>query len=538
MNFSWYTVDVIKTTPPWWHSSIIYQIYPRSYKDSTGDGVGDLKGIISKLDYLLELRVDAIWLNPFFSSPMKDFGYDISDYTQVDHIFGSNKDMFELIETCHGKGIKVIFDLVLNHTSADHPWFIESSSSLANPKRDWYVWQKQVPNNWESIFGGSAWEKSETTGEYFYHTFLPSQPDLNLYNPEVKAEIFKVVNYFLELGVDGFRLDAINTFFEDPLLQDNLPLEIGNHHKLTRFKSNINTFDHDCNFDFIYDLKDLINQYGDKLLIGETNKMGPISGKWTKYLQHKDRSGIDIVFNFDLLYDIIDKDLVTKSIQAWQDNQDHGYPTYALSSHDQLRFVSRLSIEKLSVDETANKTKMLAVFLLTIKGLPFIYYGDELGLPEYTDFTTDQIRDTWAIQNDYSVPTRDGCRTPMLWDNSLSAGFSDSNKTWLPIHENFQDLSVETQKQDPNSILNHYKKIIDLRSNSSVLQTGELELIETSDGSIKYKRFEDGSEIFVILNFEKELVPVDLNTANILDSNNFDLNTKNLHRFGYVIYTG
>ena len=524
-----------KNKTDWWQKGVIYQIYPRSYLDTSGNGIGDLQGVIQKLDYLQNLGIDAIWLNPFFISPMEDFGYDVADYLSVDPLFGTNSDMLELIQQAHRRGIKVIFDLVLNHTSSEHPWFIESRSSTTNPRRNWYNWQEKKPNNWQSIFGGSGWAKCEITGQFYYHSFLASQPDLNLANPEVVEAICQIITHYLELGVDGFRLDAVNNLFEDESLEDNLRQEDTKENLLNSFSNRINTFDHQENFVFLDKVKRLLNKYEGRVLIGEVNKNGPDKKAWQKYYGYNGYEGLDLIFNFDLLYKYFDAELIKKAIAETNKLNNNQYPSFALSSHDQVRFPSRLSQEPLSKDQQIAKIKLLATFLLTVRGTPFIYYGDELGLAEYKELAKSQIKDPWAIKNNYQVTTRDGCRTPMLWDNEAQAGFSNNPATWLPIHENYQELSVTTQPTNPNSILNHYKKLIQIRKSYLALQLGEIELIEAGKEVVKYKRKYKNQAIIIVLNFGLEVIKVDLEECEVIFSNL--VKGGSVEEFGFLVFS-
>jgi len=522
----------MQTNSKWWQTAVFYQIYPRSFYDSDGDGVGDLKGIMAQLPYIKELGVDAIWINPFFQSPMLDFGYDISCYYEVDPTFGTNQDMFELIHQAHKLDLKVIFDLVLNHTSDQHAWFLESKSCLNNSKRDWYIWHQTQPNNWKSLLGKPAWTKSPESKEYYYHAFLACQPDLNLRNPEVIEEIIKIVGLYLDLGVDGFRLDAVNTFFEDQNLRDNPHFQEDPNH----FRSYQHTFDQDENFELIQKIKTKLNQYSDRVLIGEVNPSGPEASNWLKY-HDPELCGLDLVTNFDLLYGQLTFDKIFTAIEKQQSLLAWAWPSYALSSHDQIRFGSRLAQAGDNQTNVAkiDQIKFISTFLLTIKGTPFIYYGDELGLLEYTDFAPDQIRDTFALVNP-SNPSRDGCRTPMLWSDEPQAGFSKNPKTWLPIHHNFQVSNVATQLRDVNSVLNHYKKILKLRKKYPALQLGKLNLKSNQPEILEFERVLNQESIFIVLNFGEAdfLVDPKYHQYQIIDSNLLVNNI--LKPLGYIIY--
>jgi alpha-glucosidase len=489
-----------------WHKhGVIYQIYPRSFLDTNGDGIGDLPGVIKKLDYIKSLGVDAIWLNPFFVSPMADFGYDIADFYTVDPIFGNNEDLLQLIQGCHQRGLKIILDMVFNHTSKDHPWFIESSSSENNPKRDWYIWNKTMPNNWQSLFGGSAWSKDENTGHYYYHFFLEEQPDLNLRNPEVINEIKKILRHYMDLGVDGFRLDATNTYFEDENLTDNpdsdyCPAEYTIDCQLRKYN-----FDHHSNYDFLHDIKALVDTYpGDKMLIGEVAKDGVDKSAWKKYYGTTAK-GVDLVFNFDLLYDSFSGPRIIDVIKQWESLEGDAWPSYVFSSHDQVRAVSRFYSKEDTSETKILKSKLMTVLLLTVRGTPFIYYGQEITMPQYEGLSREQIQDPWAIRTGFRVPTRDGCRTPMLWNDSKNAGFSEANATWLPISPNHKEINVEVQESNQDSILNFYKKMLEFRKSHSALYAGELEIIaQENPNLVVYKRYLEKEQLLIVMNFSNE----------------------------------
>ena len=516
------------STQSWWQHGVIYQVYPRSFQDTTGSGTGDLRGIIQRLDYIQELGVSAIWLNPFYESPMADFGYDISDYDRVDPLFGTNADLEELLVQAHRRGLKIILDLVLNHTSEKHPWFQESKSSRDNPKRDWYVWRDE-PNNWESIFGGTAWEHDPVTQQYYYHAFLKEQPDLNLRNPEVTTALHEMVRRYLELGVDGFRLDATNTFFEDAEFRDN-PEKCYHPEpeaSLVATQERVHNYDHELNFTLLDDLSKLVHSYPNRMLVGEVGREGKDTNAWKEYYGACDER-LDLVFNFDLLYGELSAERFRKTITLWEGIPDCKWPSYTFSSHDQIRGVSKFKPAGL---DHKHRAKLLALFLLTVRGTPFVYYGDELGLEEVTPLPKEAIQDPWAIRNDYQVPTRDGCRTPMLWDTTEFAGFSAS-RPWLPVHGNFAELNVKTQTQDSDSILNFYRELIALRQATPALYEGKLELREAGFSVCQFTRTYKNQVYRVTINLGSK--PVRLQTpGNVLIS--AELNADLLGGYGYCL---
>ncbi len=515
----------------WWKHGVVYQIYPRSYKDTTGNGVGDLQGVIEKLDYIASLGVSAIWLNPFFASPMVDFGYDISDYYMVDPLFGNNTDLLLLITEAHKRGLKIILDMVLNHTSDQHPWFTEARSSKDNPKRDWYVWRDK-PNNWESIFGGSAWEKCPFTGEYYYHAFLSEQPDLNLRNPEVVEEIKKIFRHYMEMGVDGFRLDAVNTYYEDAAWRNNPELKEGSDlssHSVAG-QRRVYNYDHYLNYSLLDDLREVTDEYPNRLILGEVGREGKDEHAWKKYYGSCNRR-LDLVFNFDLLYGELSGGRFGKTLKAWESLQYCSWPSYALSSHDQIRAISRV-IPDQDACPWGNRGKLLAVFLMTVRGTPFVYYGEELGMPEYKGLTDEQIQDPWSIRNNYTVPTRDGCRTPMIWDDSKHAGFS-LGSPWLPVHETYKEINAAAQQEDQASMLEFYKELIQLRNGTPALHKGDLEIIIDEGDFLQYRRIADGEVYLVSLNFSAAERTVEDTGKVVLSS---DRSVEGIEAYGFEIW--
>jgi alpha-glucosidase len=487
----------------WWQHGVLYQVYPRSFQDSNNDGVGDLRGIIQRLDYIQDLGVAGIWFNPFFKSPKMDFGYDISDYRQVDPLFGTNEDLLELIQQCKKRNLKVVLDMVLNHTSDQHPWFVESRSSKDNPKRDWYIWHNS-PNNWIGIFGGSAWEFCPETQEYYYHAFLKEQPDLNLRNPEVVAELKNLFRYYLEMGVDGFRLDAVNTYFEDEMRRDNPAISPSNiaPHITQKWVYN---YDHQLNFTLLDELSAVVAEYDDRMIMGEVGRDGSDVDAWKTYYGSCNMR-LDLVFNFDLLYGEFTPLKLANTIQLWETLPECKWPTYASSSHDQVRGVSRIL-----TNTTANlyqKSTLLATTMLCLRGTPFVYYGEEIGLEQSFDLPKNQIRDPLAIRNNYLIEGRDGCRTPMKWDHTLpNAGFS-TTAPWLPINDTHWDINVNTQLGNPHSILHWYRSLIKLRNETPALYKGEIEILESAVDTLLIKRSYEQEEVYIFLNFSEKDVEI------------------------------
>jgi alpha-glucosidase len=505
---------IISNKHPWWQSAVIYQIYPRSYKDSDGDGIGDLSGIIQQLDYLSgTLGVDVLWLSPFYPSPMADFGYDVSDYMDVAPVFGNLETFGELVYLAHQKGLKIIIDFVPNHSSNQHPWFIESSASKINPKRDWYVWADakgdgSPPNNWLSVFGGSAWEWHPSTEQYYLHSFLKEQPDLNWRNPLVKKAMFDVLRFWLDKGVDGFRIDVAHFIMKDPEMRDN-PLETAAeralHRPLGEYDSQIHLHDqgHPDVHTIYQELRQLLEEYGSispRVSIGEIHIFDWET--WASFYG-SDLDELHMPFNFQLLNVKWKAEDVMAVVETLENILPPGaWPNYVLGNHDEPRLATRLGVQG---------ARLAAVLLLTLRGTPTLYYGDEIGMTE-VEIPPAQQQDPWGRR----VPGlgRDGCRTPMQWDASSLAGFSlpGTQGCWLPFMENFQQVNVEKQLQQPDSLLNLYRQLLAFRKKTPPLQIGDyFTLPDLPEGCFGYRRRWPGySEILVVLNFSSQLVNINL----------------------------
>ena len=498
----------------WWQKAVFYQIYPRSFADSTNNGIGDLQGIINRLNYLQELGIDAIWFSPFFSSPQKDFGYDISDYRAIDPEYGTMTDFEELLEKAHSLEIKIILDMVLNHTSDKHPWFLESKSNKANPKREWYIWKKgkgkKPPNNWRAVIGGSAWEWDERTQEYYLHQFLVCQPDLNWRNSEVQEEMLGTLQFWLEKGVDGFRLDIIHTLFEDEEFRNNprswrfLP-----SHDSTAylFQTPKYTSYLPETVDMCVRIRGLIDSYSpERMVVGEVMG-GP---RIYRPLYGEDNDGLNLVFNFKFSDQSFSAKQFFEVIQETENIfPDPYWPCYVFSNHDKTRMISRLG-------NNEKKAKLLTLLLLTVRGTPFIYYGEEIGMHQ-EKIPKEALRDPLAYHVVMGIPVgrffgRDGCRTPMQWDSSFgNAGFSPELKTipWLPISSNSNLINVETQRKDKNSILSFFKQLIRIRKAEKVLSEGRLhKLVISSKNCLTYERRVNQEGILVILNFNNKQIQI------------------------------
>jgi len=529
---------------PWWQTTVIYQIYPRSFKDATGNGIGDLQGVIEKLDYLSDtLGVDAIWLSPFYPSPMADFGYDVADYKDVHVLFGDLDTFDNLIEHAHKRELKIIIDLVPNHSSDQHPWFVESRSSQENPKRDWYVWadpksDSAPPNNWLSVFGGSAWEWDANSGQYYLHSFLKEQPDLNWRNPDVKDAIFDVVKFWLDRGVDGFRIDVAHFIMKDPQMRDNPPNESSDlfiHKPLGEYDSQLHLYDkgHPDVHQVYRELRtylDTHNPMRDIVSIGEIHIFE--LDEWAIYYGGR-LDEIHLPFNFTLLKAEWKAADIQRAVEDLEAVLPPGaWPNYVLGNHDESRIASRIG------DKQA---RIAAMLLLTLRGTPTLYYGDELGMKDVT-VPVEQQQDPWGIR----VPGlgRDPSRTPMQWSNRLHAGFSspDAERLWLPTAEDYQVANVNSELEDDKSILNLYRRLLAYRRSRQALQIGDYQpLVHVPAECFVYKRTaDDEPSILVALNFSRDEQIIDipeLVRSELIISTNMDrseiVNTINLKLRGH-----
>ena len=501
---------------PWWHATTIYQIYPRSFVDSNGDGVGDLAGIIAKLDYIRDLGFETVWISPFFASPQVDFGYDITDYLSVAPEYGDLGDVERLIDAAHRRGLKVMFDLVMNHTSDQHPWFVESRSSRNNAKADWYIWADgkgwRKPNNWRAAnLISSAWNWCPQRQQYYVASFLPCQPDLNYHNPEVKQTMLDSARFWLRKGVDGFRLDMFGSVMKDRELRSN-PINWRPRFfpgsaipEIMVQKYNLNT---EATFEFARELRAACAELDDpeRVLLGE------VFGEWQtlkRYIGDK-RDGLQLVFLFDFLRYTYSADFFRDKIAAYETH--FGYPdqpTYVLGNHDRTRSATR-------VGGDLNKAKVLATLLLTLRGVPTVYMGDEIGMtntPVPLKDAQDVMAKTFAFLPEAGFQmmqrllnetiNRDEVRTPMQWDATANAGFCPADaKPWLPVSSNKTSRCVAAQDGDPDSLLNLYRQLLKLRRENPALHIGAIELLpEGAANVLSYVRKHEGQELQVHLNF-------------------------------------
>lgn len=483
----------------WWKESVFYQIYMPSYADSNGDGYGDFKGMTDKLDYLQSLGVKGIWLTPFLTSPKVDNGYDIADYYEVDPTYGTKADFDTFLYEAHQRGIKVIIDMVLNHTSTDCKWFQESRKSKDNPYRDYYIW-KDEPNNWESFFGGTAWQKDSLTDQYYYHKFDARMADLNWSNPKVVAEVQNILRFWLDAGVDGFRLDVINFLTTDGITVDN-PLKDGQ-------QDHINDINQKGVKGAMRIIKSTGSEYDNRFIVGEIG-----SDKIEVLKQYQSQDLLDVVFNFNFgSIAEFSAQRIFDELQSMEENMSN-YPTLFFGSHDMPRMLDRLAGGDL------DRATALAALMLTAKGVPFIYYGEEIGMRNIIAQNFDEMVDIQGrthyqlALNEGKTPdealvignehNRDKSRSPMHWNGDVFAGFSNE-KSWIKINPDYKTINVEAFISQENSILNTYKKLIALRNSEKVLQYGDYDNLEYQDDQISFTRSFKGDRITVVINFGSE----------------------------------
>ncbi|MFT4605016.1 MAG: alpha-glucosidase [Rhodothermales bacterium] len=493
----------------WWQTGVVYQIYPRSFQDSTGNGIGDLPGIISRLDYVGELGVDAIWISPFFTSPMRDFGYDVADYCDVDPLFGTLADAERLVEEAHSRGLKVLVDFVPNHCSSEHPWFVEAGSSRSSLRRDWFVWRDPAPgggppNNWLSVFGGPAWTLDERTGQYYRHSFLKDQPDLDWRNPAVVEALHEVLRFWMDRGVDGFRLDAILFGGKDPLehvydLGDPFVLEV-----FAGFRRVVDGYV--AKSDFADQVAAVIPPQ--RVLIGEVHQYD--LEEWAKYYggvgaagTPLGAAGLHMPFNFGLLKAPWTAGGVRAHVEAIERvTRDLGWPNYVLGNHDEARLTQRLG---------QDSDRLAAMLLLTLRGTPTLYYGDEIGM-EQGDIPPEKQLDPWGL-NVSAELGRDGCRTPMQWNSGPAAGFT-TGTPWLPVHDDRAFRNVAVQLDEPDALLNLYRRLLELRRKHQALHRGSFRAVDSgSDDCFSFVREAPDApghfkRMFVALNFGDEDIHV------------------------------
>ncbi len=494
----------------WWRGAVIYQIYPRSFLDTNADGVGDLPGIIARLDYVASLGVDAIWISPFFKSPMADFGYDIADYRDVDPLFGTLADFDRLLAKAHGLGLKVMIDQVLSHTSVEHEWFKHSRASRDNDHSDWYVWADAKddgtpPNNWLSIFGGSAWQWEPRRGQYYLHNFLAAQPDLNFHNPDVRAAVLDNVRFWLDKGVDGVRLDAINFCFHDRQLRDNPPKPIEARVGRGFRADNPYAFQyHDYNntqpenLDFLADLRQLMDGYTDIAALGEISSEDSLA-TMAEYTQHH---RLHLGYSFELLTDDFSATYIRQTVQRLESQMTEGWPCWAISNHDVERVLTRWGKGKPS----AQLANLLTAMVCSLRGSVCIYQGEELGLTE-AKLPFESLQDPYGIAFWPQFKGRDGCRTPMPWSDAEHAGFSEATP-WLPVPAEHRSLAVSRQQVDPHSALAGFRNFMHWRKSQPALRWGDIQFIETAEPILAFTRRFEGETLLAVFNLSDQSMDV------------------------------
>ena len=498
----------------WWKHAVFYEIYPRSYGDSNNDGTGDLNGITQHLDHLAKLGVDAIWITPCFPSPQVDFGYDVSDYRNIDPQYGTLADFDRLVAEAKKRNIKVILDFVVNHSSDKHRWFIESSKSKTNPYRDYYIWRDgrgdgQPPNNWTSTFGGPSWTFSTDTNQWYYHFFYPQQPDLNWRNPKVETEMFDITRFWYGRGVYGFRLDAVDTMFEDPNLTDNPPLQGSDAYGMP-----IQDHIHDHSMSEVHaelqKLRKVADEFPGRVLIGET---------WTKtpeelaeyYGPNNNELQMPMYFNFTKV-DQLDAKAFREKVAAIESNPIHGWPVYVLSNHDIRRYVDRYGTEE-NKDQVA---KLMSALYLTLRGSAIMYYGEEIGMENNDPKRVEDVKDVIGQKGWPKEIGRDGERTPMQWNSSTNAGFNRDATPWLPLDANYKTHNVASEMANTSSILNWYRQLIKLRRNNPAFYAGDyLALDQDNPTVMSYLRKSDNGAAVVLLNFSSQPQTVTVDAAKV-----------------------
>ena len=494
----------------WWKRAVFYQVYPRSFQDSDGDGVGDLPGVLSRLPYLQRLGVDALWISPFFRSPMKDFGYDISDYRDVDPLFGTLDDFKRLAEAAHGRGMRVVVDLVVNHSSAEHPWFKAARSSRDDPHHDWYIWRpmtgRKPPNNWVSLFEQrSAWYPNPATGEWYLATFTRDQPEFDWRNPELRTAIYDVVRFWMDLGADGFRMDVATAYVKDESFRSNpfklnLIPDLFQEHLYDRNRPEVHAI--------FREFRTLADSYGDRVLIGETHGR---EAELAASCHGMADDELHMAFNFDFLFRTWSARAFRESAERWYRLLPPGaWPNFTLSNHDQPRHVHRYR----DGPHTEARARIAATMLLTLRGTPFLYYGEELGI-SCRRLPRKALRDPLGLAT-WPLPLgRDPTRTPMQWDASPNAGFT-AGTPWLPLNPDWPRRNAAVQEADPGSLWNWYAALIRLRKARPELVEGSLEWLDAPDDVMAFRRTRDGTSVSVALNFGRRPARMALPSGSVL----------------------
>ena len=498
----------MSSTPDWWRGAVLYQVYPRSFQDMTGDGIGDLKGITARLDHIASLGVDAVWVSPFFKSPMADMGYDVSDYRDVDPMFGTLADFDALLARAHELGLKIIIDQVLSHCSDQHIWFKESRTDRTNPKANWYVWADPkpdgtAPNNWLSIFGGPAWEWDGTRMQYYMHSFLTSQPDFNFHNVEVQDALLDTIRFWLDRGVDGFRLDACNHYFHDIALRDNPPAPMSGAHDIQQsnpygFQEHLYDKTQPENVAFLKRIRALLEEYPGTVAVGEVGDGERSPATVGLYTSGGDT--LHLCYTFDLFGTEFSGAYFRSVVEKFEAEIADGWVCWSLSNHDVMRHVSRFAQPGDDPDRIA---RLALSILVALKGTICLYQGEELALPE-AELTFEDLRDPYGIRFWPAFKGRDGCRTPMPWiQDAVQAGFS-TGKPWLPIPDTHRNRAIDAQHADPTSILAFYRKAIAFRHAEPLLATGAIAFLDIPDDMLGFTRSTSDTEILCLFNLSRE----------------------------------
>jgi alpha-glucosidase len=538
----------------WWRGAVIYQIYPRSFKDSNSDGIGDIRGIIEKIDYLKSLGVDALWISPFFPSPMKDFGYDVSDYCNIDPMFGTLEEFDLLIKESHARNIRIIIDQVWAHSSDEHSWFAESRSSRNNPKADWYIWSDgrpdgTPPNNWLSYFGGSAWQWDTRRCQYYLHHFLTSQPALNLRNPQLVNAIEDVARFWFDRGVDGFRLDAVQAYLCHPHLLDNparaagavKPSDIPATNPLSK-QLRVNSGSHPDTIDLMRRFRRITDSYPDRMLLAEVGGENSLTDA-IELVQKGDRLHLAYTFNF--FFNHINASKIRSIIEDAEAILDDGWLCWATSNHDVERVASRWSSANWNTDPLTRSSlaKISLALGLSLRGSFCLYQGEELGLPE-AEIPFEKMQDPFGIEFYPEFKGRDGCRTPMPWEAGLkNTGFSSTENPWLPIPEEHLDLSVSNQEKDPVSTLNFLRNFLQWRKQHSALLTGKIKFHDCPENILAFTRSTENEALFCAFNLSPQVISFNLPAAKYSSANGhgFDYkwanDTVTLDGFGGIFAT-